>query len=94
MVKLGELFCRAATAGIQVVIETHSDHVLNGIRLSVKEGQARPGDVALYHSKWQPGGKSPFLIPIEIDKNGRLNTWPEGFFDEIERSLDQLLGVE
>jgi predicted ATPase len=33
-VKMGELLSLAASCGIQVVIETHSDHVLNGIRLS------------------------------------------------------------
>ena len=34
-VKMGELLCQASAAGIQILIETHSDHVLNGIRLAV-----------------------------------------------------------
>jgi predicted ATPase len=33
--KIGELIACTAKAGVQVVIETHSDHVLNGVRLSV-----------------------------------------------------------
>jgi predicted ATPase len=76
---------------VQIVIETHSDHVLNGIRLAVHEQRATPTDVALYHSRWQDGGKSPSLTLLELDNNGRLQEWPEGFFDEIERSLDRLL---
>jgi predicted ATPase len=91
-VKMGELLALASGAGIQVVIETHSDHVLNGIRLAVQGKRIAPGSVALYHSQWKPRGKSPMLTLLDVDENGRLSEWPEGFFDEMERSLDQLLG--
>lgn len=93
-VKMGELLCRASAAGIQVVAETHSDHVLNGIRIGVRECHGASEKVALYHSRWEPGGKSPILNRLGIDENGKLSEWPEGFFDEIERSLDRLLGRE
>jgi predicted ATPase len=91
-VKMGELLSLASMAGIQVLIETHSDHVLNGIRLAVHGRRIDPSRVALYHSKWERGGKSPSLTLLNIDENGRVSQWPEGFFDEMERSLDQLLG--
>jgi len=93
-VKMGELLCQASAAGIQILIETHSDHVLNGIRLTVHGRKATPTNVALYHSRWVPGGKSPSLTLLTLDENGRLPEWPEGFFDEMERSLDRLLGAE
>jgi predicted ATPase len=93
-VKMGELLCQASAAGIQILIETHSDHVLNGIRLTVHGRKATPANVALYHSRWAPGGKSPSLTLLALDENGRLPEWPEGFFDEMERSLDRLLGAE
>jgi predicted ATPase len=93
-VKMGELLCQASAAGIQILIETHSDHVLNGIRLTVHGRKATPANVALYHSRWVPGGKSPSLTLLALDENGRLPEWPEGFFDEMERSLDRLLGAE
>jgi predicted ATPase len=93
-VRMGELLCQASTAGIQVVIETHSDHVLNGIRLAVQARKAAASNVALYHSRWDFGGKSPSLTLLTMDETGRLPQWPEGFFDEIERSLDRLLGGE
>lgn len=91
-VKMGELLASASAAGIQVLIETHSDHVLNGIRLAVHAKKIPSTNVALYHSQWKTGGKSPSLSLLDIDENGRLQQWPEGFFDEMERSLDQLLG--
>jgi predicted ATPase len=88
---MGELLARAAAAGIQVLLETHSDHVLNGIRIAVYRGHVPHAAVALYHTAWQPGTKSPILTPLQIGADGRLNAWPEGFFDEIDKSLDQLL---
>lgn len=91
-VKLGELLSLASTSGVQILIETHSDHVLNGIRLAVRQGKAEYSRVALYHSKWERGGRSPSLTLLSIDPTGRLSEWPEDFFDEMERSLDQLLG--
>ena len=39
---MGELLCQASAAGIQILIETHSDHVLNGIRLAVHARKAVP----------------------------------------------------
>jgi len=91
-VKIGQLIARAATAGTQVLLETHSDHVLNGIRIAVHHDVTKPASVALYHSAWHAGAKSPVLTRMEIREDGRLSDWPEGFFDEIDKSLDELLG--
>lgn len=93
-VKMGELLCQASSAGVQVLIETHSDHVLNGIRLAVHARKASSSGVALYHNKWEQGGTSPVVSALSMDDNGRLSQWPDGFFDEIERSLDRLLEVD
>lgn len=89
---MGELLSLAAKSGIQILIETYSDRVLNGIRLAVPDHKVDPTNVALYHSKWEVGGKSPSLTLLDIDANGRVSQWPDGLFDEMERSLDRLLG--
>ena len=36
-----------AAAGVQVVVETHSDHLLNGIRIAVKKGVLEPDGVVI-----------------------------------------------
>ncbi|WP_258959790.1 AAA family ATPase, partial [Klebsiella pneumoniae] len=46
--KLGELFSKTASDGVQVIVETHSDHVINGIRKSVVTGFIVPNDVNFY----------------------------------------------
>ncbi|BAZ12925.1 hypothetical protein NIES4071_47590 [Calothrix sp. NIES-4071] len=91
--KMGELIALAASSGIQVVVETHSDHVLNGIRLAVHGGKLRPNDVQLHYFQRQEKKGQTFtnVVSPRIDRNGRIDKWPDGFFDEWENSLDALL---
>jgi len=92
-VKMGQLLALAASGGVQVVIETHSDHVLNGIRLAVHGGKIDPKDVRLHyfqrHNK--EGQAVTDVISPKIDRNGRIDRWPDGFFDEWDNSLEILL---
>ncbi|AFZ26021.1 hypothetical protein Cylst_3908 [Cylindrospermum stagnale PCC 7417] len=91
--KMGELLALAASCGIQVVIETHSDHVLNGIRLAVHGGKLKPEDVQLHYFQRQEKQGQAFtkVISPRIYRDGRIDRWPDGFFDEWEKSLDALL---
>lgn len=50
---LGKLLALAANCGVQVVLETHSDQILNGIRLAVHGGKIEPEDVQLYYFQHQ-----------------------------------------
>jgi len=92
-VKMGELLALAASGGVQVVIETHSDHVLNGIRLAVHGGKIDPKDVRLHYFQRQnkEGQAVTEVISPKIDRNGRIDRWPDGFFDEWDNSLEILL---
>ncbi len=92
--QVGELIARAASVGVQVIVETHSDHILNGIRVAVKRGLANPDDVAL-HFFHRPANDSESsgieVVSPHIDRDGRLDMWPEDFFDEYSKSLRNLL---
>ncbi|WP_330291480.1 AAA family ATPase [Streptomyces sp. NBC_00576] len=79
----------AAASGAQLVMETHSDHVLNGLRLRVKQGLLSTDATAVHYFR-RKGQTSEVVSPV-IGPDGRLSEWPEGFFDEWENSLDQLL---
>ena len=90
--KLGELMTRAASCGIQVIVESHSDHILNGIRVAVRQEIIAPDQVSLYYLS-RPADTNQFsseVISPRIDKDGRIDEWPEGFFDEWEKGLEQL----
>lgn len=90
--KLGELITRAASCGIQVIVESHSDHILNGIRVAVRQELIAPDRVRLYYLSRSTDTNqlgSEVVSPC-VDKDGYIDTWPEGFFDEWEKGLEQL----
>ena len=91
--KMGELLALAASCGMQIVVETHSDHVLNGIRLIVYREKVDPKKVKLHYFDSQKRGREFIteVISPQIDRNGRIDKWPEGFFDEWDNSLEALL---
>ena len=87
--RLAELVVRASLAGIQVIVETHSDHFMDGVRIAVRDGLIRP-EYAAFHYFSREGGKTVVSSP-RVDTNGRLSSWPEGFFDQHEENLARLL---
>jgi predicted ATPase len=89
--KMGSMLARFAKAGVQVLVETHSDHVLNGVRLAVREGVIGSNDVAI-HFFTGPTESRHGIISLRIDRNGTLDVWPDGFFDQSERDLTVLAG--
>ncbi|WP_300675285.1 DUF3696 domain-containing protein [Desulfoluna sp.] len=89
---LGRLCSIAANNGVQLFIETHSDHFLNGIRVAVKEKVIANHDVKLFYLERSTTSVHEALVVCpEIDEQGRLNVWPQGFFDEGDRLLEKLL---
>lgn len=87
----GVLLAQAAAAGIQVVVETHSDHVLNGVRLATKSGQVEHQNVAIHFFSSDLDTGEAILKTPSIDINGRLSEWPPGFFDQFDRALSELM---
>jgi predicted ATPase len=89
--QMGRLLATFAASGIQVIVETHSDHVLNGIRLAVRDHVLAAGELSLLFfagsSQEGHGVTSP-----RIDAEGRISEWPEGFFDQGDKDVAQLAG--
>lgn len=90
---MGKLMALAAESGIQIVVETHSDHVVNGIRIAAKEGLIVPDHIRIYFFDREVGSKehTTRILSPAIDAEGGIDVFPDGFFDEWERNLVQLL---
>lgn len=84
---MGEFLAEAANAGIQIIIETHSDHILNGIRRAVKAGKIKPED-SFFHFFKPRNEKEAQVISPQIDHNGNIDFWPNGFFDQFDKDLN------
>ena len=92
--QMGRFLAKVADSGVQVLIETHSDHVLNGIRLAIRDQVITPGKVAVHffnHAGQTKENVAPVISPL-IDKSGNLSEWPVGFFDQAEKDLARLAG--
>ena len=87
--KLAELAVRASLADVQVIVETHSDHFMDGVRIAVRDGLISPDKTAIHYFE-RPDGETVVTSP-QIDDDGRLSTWPVGFFDQHEENLAKLL---
>lgn len=99
--KMGELLARAAAYGVQLFVETHSDHVINGIRVAVADKLIQPGDVNIAFFERREHGVSrddgsvgtetyAEVCNIKMDKRGFLSEYPEGFMDEWNNQLLEL----
>lgn len=89
---IGELLVKAALTGAQIIVETHSDHILNGIRICAKKQLISPEIIKIFFfMKEDVGFKYNVNIytPM-IDKDGNIDIWPEGFFDEWDNELSEL----
>ena len=85
---MGKLIAHVAAAGTQVIVETHSDHLLNGIRIAVRDGLLSSEQTALHY--FSRNGSAIDITTPQIDADGKIDQWPEGFFDESLRNLAAL----
>jgi len=88
---MGQFLAEVAQAGVQVIIETHSDHVLNGIRRSVKAERLKPEQVAIHFFRPRAAEEAQVLTPL-LDRSGNIDTWPEGFFDQFDKDMNFFAG--
>lgn len=87
--RLASLFVEAARHGRQVIVETHSEHLVNAARLAVKSDLLKPAEVAIQFFSQREGRTS--VREVDLDPNGRALSWPTGFFDQAAADLAELL---
>ncbi len=90
--KLTELMCLAAQAGIQIIIETHSDHIINGTLVACKKEQIEKENVKIWYFDRDENKHAVRATEVQILKGGKIKNQPKGFFDQIDTDLEQLMG--
>ena len=88
---LGTLFCEIASGGTQLLVETHSDHLMDRIRMDVRDGTTalKPEDVSILY--FERGNLDVCIHSLQVDAEGNIIGAPSGyrrfFMAECERSL-------
>ncbi len=78
---------------IQLFIETHSDHIVNSLRIAIKEKRngLSAQDATLIHLDRENTSKQPVIWQIEIDKDGNLSDYPHDFLEEWGNQMSMLV---
>ena len=74
-----------------MVVETHSDHVLNGIRRAVKSSRISSEQVAIHFFR-PPSGETTQVLSPTLDDSGNFDDWPDGFFDQFDKDANYFAG--
>ena len=88
---LGSLFCQVARPERQLIVETHSDHLLDRVRMDVRDGTAalKPEDVSILF--FERKDLDVRIHSLRIDEEGNILEAPDGyrsfFLEETARSL-------
>lgn len=91
--RMGEILARFAGSGLQILIESHSDHILSGIRMGVRKRLLKSQDCAIHFFQGENSINGHVgIVSPSVDENGQLDSWPDGFFDQFEKDLNVLTG--
>lgn len=89
---LTNFFVFIANTNRQIIIETHSDHIFNGVRVAVALNALKKEDYAINFFSLDER-KCTQVDNIEVSKRGRIVNSPEGLFDQFETDIDKMLGL-
>lgn len=90
--RLTELFVFIANNNRQVILETHSDHIFNGLRVAIVQDKISKDDMDISFLRLDDNGCSEMHL-IDIGKRGRINNYIEDLFDQFDIDLDRMLGI-
>ena len=89
---LGSLFCETAASGNQLIVETHSDYIVDRILLDIRDKRTnlKADEVSILY--FENEGKNVTIHSIRIDEKGKVLDSPEGyrrfFKDELKRVIE------
>ena len=95
--KLAELMALAAQNGVQIFIETHSEHIINGTLIAVKKYPSEQRGLArdklrIYYFERDETHHATQSIEVPVLEGGRITYPPRGFFDQFKKDIKTLMG--
>jgi predicted ATPase len=88
--QLSNFLSRVSATGVQVFIESHSDHVLNGLRIAVLDQVVKSADLTVLYFDRR---LSETIKQIPVESDGSIKIWPDGFFDQNSADFSRLFKV-
>ena len=89
--QLANLFVEAYRKnGSRFLVETHSDYIVDRVRISVRKRLLKPEDVSVLY--FEPNGNAVKIHNMTLDEDGNLQGAPAGYRDFFLKETDRLLG--
>ena len=89
-IRLTLLLSKLAERGVQVFIETHSEHIVNGFRINVLDDKCSLANDQLAIFFFDRDFSVKQLV---VSPNGRIQNWPKHFFDQFEEEMVKILSL-
>ncbi len=90
--KLMELICKAANAGVQIILETHSDHIVNGALVCCSRNIIDKDILKVYYFDRDEELHATRKYELVIEEGGIITHPPKGFFDQIDIDMKTIMG--
>ena len=89
--EMSQLICLCVEAGAHVIVETHSDHLFDGIRIFCKENKTSFADKVIAYWCQLDENKCTKVDSCHIKRNGKVDNWPKGMFDNFLIDAERLI---
>jgi len=88
--RIGEFLAQVSCDNVQVVVETHSEHVINGIRKYALKNKLTPDKICLNYFAIDGEPKKHSVTRILLNENMDILSWPPGFFDQELNDMKEI----
>jgi predicted ATPase len=87
---LAYFFYSLARRNVQCIVETHSDHIVNQLRVLVAKIPRLRQDVRIYFASRSPAEGTKFE-EVRMKETGAIENWPKDFLSEAEKLARELV---
>lgn len=87
---IGKFLTLVSEQGVQVFVETHSEHIINAPRVMIAQDSYDSEDLKIMYFD---DSYDSYYMDIEVDDEGKIEKWPRGFFDQAELDSNIILGI-
>ena len=90
--ELGSIFCKVVEKNKQILVETHSDYLMDRIRTDIRDKKTKitPDDFSILF--FEQKGLESHIHSINIDQEGNVLNAPKGYRDFFMKEFDRSLG--
>lgn len=87
---IGKFLTLVSEQGVQVFVETHSEHIINAPRVLIAQDVYDAKDLKIMYFD---DSYASYYKDINVDEDGKIEKWPKGFFDQAELDSNIILGI-